>query len=255
MKLRVGMGQMAVIGGDWTGNLLRAEAMIAEAAKEGCGMVVLPECLDLGWTHPSARTQGTPIPGPRTARLAAAARKHEIYVVAGLTETEGEIVYNAGVMLDPDGILRLTHRKINELDIGRSLYGVGDRLSVAETPWGRVGLLICADNFPEAASLGKSLARMGARLVLSPCAWAVPSDYDAVTTPYGELWREAYGALARADGLTTVGVSNVGLLDGGPWAGRVCIGASLAIGAGGQTLAQARYGIDAVGLYVAELPL
>lgn len=255
MNVRIGMGQMVVIGGDWDGNLSRAEGMIAEAASANCDIVVLPECLDLGWTHPSAASCGAPLPGPSSERLAIAARLHGIYVVAGLTELTEQHVYNAAVLLDPDGALLLTHRKINELDIGQSLYATGDRLSVTETPWGRVGLLICADNFPETNILGKSLARMGARIVLSPCAWAVPADYDPVATPYGDLWRDAYQRLARDEGLVTVGVSNVGILESGPWAGRVCIGSSLAIGSEGQELAQAPYGVDAAGLYTVDVSL
>lgn len=255
MTLRIGMGQMTVVGGDSEGNLCRAEAMISAAASSQCDMVVLPECLDLGWTHPTAATEGAPVPGPRTERLGRAAQKHGLYVAAGLTECSGREVYNAAILLGPDGDLLLTHRKINELAIGRTLYGVGDRLSVAETPWGRVGLLICADNFSDASTLGRSLATMGAGLVLSPCAWAVPADHDPVTAPYGDLWKEAYGSLAREVKLTTVGVSNVGYLEDGPWKGRRCIGCSLAVGADGQTVVQAPYGVDAEGLYVVDLNL
>lgn len=52
------MGQMLVQPGELRSNLRRARRMIAEAAEGKCRMVVLPECLDLGWTHMAAHLQG-----------------------------------------------------------------------------------------------------------------------------------------------------------------------------------------------------
>ena len=53
-------------------------------------------------------------------------------------------------------------------------------------------------------------------------------------TPYGKLWRDSYTELARLYDVTVIGVSNVGPITGGPWAGRKCIGCSLAVGPGGE---------------------
>ena len=69
---RVGMGQIAVEGGKPCENLDRAAAAVAEAARLGCRLIVLPECLDLGWTHPSARELAQPIPGQHLERLVGA---------------------------------------------------------------------------------------------------------------------------------------------------------------------------------------
>src|SRR5688500_14502271 len=93
--IRVGMGQILVEGGRPDENLSRAERMIASAAEAECDVVVLPECMDLGWMDPSARELAEPIPGPRAERLARAARQNKVHVVAGLTEREGERIYNA----------------------------------------------------------------------------------------------------------------------------------------------------------------
>lgn len=244
---------MRVSGGAPEVNMAAAVAMIRDAAARGCDIVVLPECLDLGWTHPSARASAEPIPGARSAVLCRAARETGIYVVAGLTELEDGRIYNAAVLVGPDGRLLHKHRKINILSIASDLYSAGAHLAAVETDLGTVGLLICADNFPETLCLGHSLARMGARLILSPCAWAVPADYDPVAEPYGELWRNAYSALAREHDVVVVGVSNVGEIRGGPWTGYQCIGCSLAVGPGGETLLQGHYGVDAAGLWVLEL--
>jgi predicted amidohydrolase len=233
---------MLVRGGRPDENLARAAAVIAEAGHRGCDVVVLPECLDLGWTHPSARDLAEPLPGERSDFLARAAQEAGVYVAAGLTERDGDRVYNAAVLISPSGDVLLKHRKINELSIAHDLYSIGDRLGVVHTPIGTLALAICADNFPSSLALGHALARMGAQLILSPCAWAVEADYDNQARPYGALWREAYTQLARLYDLTVVGTSNVGPMEAGPWAGRQCIGCSLVVGPGGEILAQGPYG-------------
>jgi predicted amidohydrolase len=250
---RAGMAQVLVEGGHPDANLARAEGAIGRAAAEGCRLAVLPECLDLGWTDPSARDLARPIPGPHADRLARAARQHRVFVAAGLVERAGDRLYNAAVLLGPDGRILLHHRKINELDIALDLYAVGDRLGVAETELGTIGLAICADNFGSSLAVGHVLARMGAQLILSPSAWAVDADHDNGKQPYGGLWLDSYAELARLYDLTVLGVSNVGRLTGGPWRGRECIGCSLAVGPGGAVLARGPYGASAEALVVAEV--
>lgn len=241
----VAMIQMRVHGGQPDANMKNAIAAIAEAARLGCKLAVLPECLDLGWTHPSAMEIAGPIPGTRSDAIAQAGAAHGIYVVAGLVEKTNDRTYNAAILVDPSGRIRLHYRKINELDIGLTFYHVGDRLGVAETELGTLGINICADNFPGSLAIGHVLARMGAQIILSPCAWAVDADHDNEKTPYGGPWREAYGELARLYGITILGVSSVGTLDAGPWRGKKLIGCSLAMGPEGRVIAQGPYGEDA----------
>ena len=56
-------------------------------------------------------------------------------------------------------------------------------MAVAETDLGVIGISICADNFAESLCIGHTLGRMGARLLLSPCAWAVEADHDNARDP------------------------------------------------------------------------
>jgi predicted amidohydrolase len=239
------MGQMRVAGGAPAENMARAEEMIRRAAAEGCQVVVLPECLDLGWPWPEARALACPIPGERSERLAVCAKQTGLWVVAGLTERAGDRVFNAAVLISGGGELLAVHRKINELSIAHHLYDRGDRLLAVRSPFGTLGVTICADNFPDSLAFGDALGRMGVRYLLSPCAWAVDADYDNVKQPYGDLWYDAYGKLGRLHGMTVVGVSYVGPITGGPWKGRICIGNSIAVGPGGRTLAVGPHGVDA----------
>jgi predicted amidohydrolase len=253
--LRLAMLQMTVTGGDLSGNLARAEAMIAEAAAHGSDLALLPEAMDLGWTHPAAATMAGAIPGGEACqRLAHAARRHRIHVCAGLTEQAGEQVYNAAVLLGPDGALLGLHRKINELEIGHSLYAPGDRLQVVHTPLGAIGLMICADGLAKDQVLTRALGYLGADIVLSPCAWAVEPGYDHAREPYGHCWRQGYGPVARDFHLWIVGVSNVGPIAAGPWAGRNCIGCSMAVGPDGKPFLTGPYGTEAI-LYADLVPV
>jgi predicted amidohydrolase len=112
--------------------------------------------------------------------LGQAASDARLHVVAGLTERDGSKTYNAAVLIDASGRVLLKHRKINLLDIEQGVYCTGDRLGVVETACGVIGVNICADNFPDSLALGHCLARMGAQILLSPSAWAVPADHDPI---------------------------------------------------------------------------
>jgi N-carbamoylputrescine amidase len=253
--VRIGMAQILVEGGQSGANLGRAVAMIERAAAAGCDVVVLPECMDVGWMHPAARELAQPVPGPSSDRLAGAARAHAVYVVAGLTERAGDRVYNSAVLLGPDGRLLLRHRKINELDIAHGLYAIGDSLGVAHTPLGTIAISVCADNFPDTLCFAHAQARMGAQLLLSPAAWAVDAGHDDATERYGAIWETGYTSVARLFDMAVVGVSNVGRLAAGPWRGRKCIGCSLAVAPGGTVLARGPYGDAAEELVVVDVPV
>jgi predicted amidohydrolase len=237
---------MFVAPGEKQRNLQHAAELIREAALNGAKVVLLPEAMTLGWTHPSARQQAAVIPGGEDFEfLRAAAEKNSVYLCGGLIERSGARIYNAAVLLGPRGELLLHYRKINELDIAHDLYSRGDRLGVVDTDLGRFGLMICADAFIEGQVISRTLGAMGAKVILSPSAWAVPADHDNPIQPYGQLWLDNYGPVCRQFGIWIAGCSNVGPIDAGPWAGRNCIGCSLVIDPNGAVVAQGPYGSHA----------
>ena len=252
--MKVALVQMLVEPGEKQANLARAESWIAQAANAGGEIVVLPEAMPLGWTHPSARTLADEIPnGESSARLRQAARTHRVFVCGGIIECAGDKTFNSAVLIEPSGEVILHHRKIHELNIAHDLYSRGDRLGVAKTSFGSVGLMICADGFAPGQSISRTLGMMGARVIVSPCAWAVPHDHDNERDPYGQLWLDNYCPVAREFGLSIVGASNVGPITAGPWQGRKCIGNSLVIGRDGREVARGPYGERAEALLIQEL--
>jgi len=243
---KLAMIQMKVVGGNPRLNLKKAAEKIREAARNGAKIAVLPEALDFGWCHTSARSKAGPIPGGESfTTLSKAAEENRIFVCAGIIERDGERLYNSAVIIDPEGKLLTKHRKLNELDFAHNLYDQGDRLNVVHTELGTLGLMICADAFTPDLVLAKSLGYMGADIILSPSAWAVPPDHDNQLEPYGDTWRKAYRPVSEIFDIWFVGVSNVGSVDDGEWTGWKCIGCSLAYNHLGEEVVQGPYGEDA----------
>lgn len=251
-RIRLGLGQLLVEGGEPDRNLERACRMIEEAKGKGCDVVLLPECLDLAWTHPSAKTEARPVPGPYSDVLCREAARHGLFLCAGLTERDGDKVYNTAIFVDPAGAIRLKYRKINELEVGHEFYELGTWLGTVETPFGRVGVNICADNYIDSLPIGHALARMGAEIIFSPSSWTVDYSVTEVTNPYGEKWERPYSILAKSYGLVVAGTTSVGVIVGGPYEGKKMVGCSLVVGPDG-VIARGRYNEFAGELIVTDL--
>ncbi|WP_455383458.1 carbon-nitrogen hydrolase family protein [Salinispira pacifica] len=252
------MAQIRVDPGSPVDNLARAQAAIAEAATRACDICVLPECMDLGWASQEARRFARPIPGEYSEVLCSAAREHRIFVVAGLTEAAGEEVYNAAVLIAPDGRILSVTRKINVGAFG--VYHVGDTLRVVQTSIGAIGMTIGADTLPPSFRFVQELANRGAQIVVSPCAWPVEPDALIRNVPdpgadAAGLWHGFYAPLARRYGIAVVGVGSVGPIgNAGPWSGYSCVGGSVAIGPEGQLLARGPIGAEAEAVVVVSIP-
>jgi predicted amidohydrolase len=115
--------------------------------------------------------------------------------------------------------------------------------------------MICADAFARGQVISRALGWMGADIILSPCAWAVPSDHENQREPYGKLWLDNYQPVARDFRIWIAGVSNVGWLTEGPWKGRKCIGCSLLINPDGEAVLTGPYGPEAEVVLYREVTL
>lgn len=156
---KAGAGSVKVAGivlkwvrGDKEANYRRAESLIREAAGNGARIIITTECFldgyaiaDKGIPLEDYRKLGEPVPGgPYCKRLAALARELKIHLIAGLTEADGAARYNTAVLIGPDGRLAGKYRK-QKLGHERGRNTPGDASSVFETPYGKIGLMICAD--------------------------------------------------------------------------------------------------------------
>ena len=246
--------QMKVVGGDITYNIDNAVAHISKAAENDAEVVLLPEAMDYGWTHSSAMESAEPIDNSRIVKtMSDAAKRHGIYICFGFSERAGDKVFNAAALINPKGNIIAHHRKLNELKIAHNVYDQGDLLCVVETPLATFGLMICADGFANDFVISKTLAYMGADVILSPCSWAVAKDWDNEKTPYGDTWRKCYMPVAKEYGVWIAGASNVGEISNGPWAGRPCIGCSTVVNADGEEVIQGPFGVDAQSILYVDI--
>lgn len=158
-------------------------------------------------------------------------------------------------MISREGEVLGKHRKINILDIARHIYTPGQSCTVTETELGIIGMNICADNSPGTNDLGHALGFMGADVILSPCSWAVPPDFDNEKTPYGQIWKESYIEIAKKHHIPVVGVSNTGKVKDGEWKDWWCIGASLVVSKQGVIQKQFPYSKEGSNLYTIEIEI
>ena len=252
--LKIGMGQLLVEGGEPERNLKRAGKMLEEAAEKSCRLVLLPECLDFAWTHPSAKTEAQPIPGPYSDILCKLAKTYNLYLCAGLTERSEDKVYNTAIFISPEGNILLKYRKINVLTVAQDIYSIGQTLSVVKTPFGVIGVNICSDNYIDSLDIGHTLARMGAQIILSPSSWTV--DYSIVEGDilYGKKWLKPYQTLAVAHDLIVVSATAVGVIVGGVYEGKKMVGCSLAVNKDG-IVAEGKYNEFTGQLVIADITI
>ncbi|WP_052668844.1 carbon-nitrogen hydrolase family protein [Nitriliruptor alkaliphilus] len=141
----------------------KAVTLIAEAAGQGADVVAFPETFIPGypwWIWLDSPAWGMQfvhryheasirVDGPELQRIQAAARDHDITVVAGFSERDGGSLYMAQAIIGADGELVATRRKLKPTHVERTVFGEGDGsdLQVHELPIGRVGALNCWEHF------------------------------------------------------------------------------------------------------------
>ncbi len=141
--------------------------LIEQAVEANADLIVLPELLNCkGVTHDYA-SGAEPIPGNTTKFFGALAKQHDLYIVIGMAEKAGNIIYNTAVLLGPDSSIVGAYRKIAlpREEIARGI-SPGDEYPVFETRFGKLGMMICYDVFhPEVA---RELAANGAEVIAMP---------------------------------------------------------------------------------------
>jgi nitrilase len=192
---------------DREATLDKLERVAAEAAKEGAELVVFPETFVpvypssswakafAGWEAPGAKEtfarlaqESVAVGSPAERRIAAAARELGIWIVTGVNEVEAErpgTIYNALLYHSPAGELALHHRKLVPTNHERLVWGQGDGrgLSAVETGFGRLGGLICWENYMPLARV--ALYESGVEI------------YIASTADDGDAWQQTLVHIAR----------------------------------------------------------
>ncbi|MBM4000481.1 MAG: carbon-nitrogen hydrolase family protein [Planctomycetes bacterium] len=141
--------------------------LLAEAANQKADLVVLGETVPSAGVARKMHEIAEAIPGATTDYFGTLAKKNCLHIALSLYERDGHLVYNAAVLIGPDGRLIGKYRKVclppAEVEAGTA---PGGDYPVFETKFGRVGLMICYDGFfPEVA---RELSNRGAEVIAWP---------------------------------------------------------------------------------------
>src|SRR5438067_11272883 len=192
---------------DREATLDKLEMVAAEAAREGAELVVFPETFVpvypssvwakafAGWDAAAAKEtfarlaqESIAVGSPAERRIGAAAQEFGIWIVTGVNEVDPEgpgTIYNSLLYHAPDGSLALHHRKLVPTNHERLIWGQGDGrgLQAVETGFGRVGGLICWENYMPLARF--ALYESGVEI------------YVASTADDSEAWQATLVHIAR----------------------------------------------------------
>ncbi|MCP1726695.1 N-carbamoylputrescine amidase [Natronospira proteinivora] len=200
-------------------NLQQIEAQVRKAAQQGAQLVLLQELHNSPYFCQQQDTAvfdlAEPIPGPSSERLSRLARETGTVIVGSLFERRAAGLYhNTAVVLDRDGRLAGRYRKMHIPDdpgFNEKFYFTPGDLGFEpiDTAVGRLGVLVCWDQwYPEAARL---MALAGADLLLYPTAigWSAEDDQDEQARQL-DAWRTVQRGHAVANALPVLASNRVG---------------------------------------------
>jgi N-carbamoylputrescine amidase len=218
-KYTVGLIQMATTP-DPGDNLARAVELVEQAARDGAAVICLPELFRSPYfcqrEDAALFDLAESIPGPSTDVLGKIAKSRQVTVIASLFERRAAGLYhNSVVVLDVQGRIAGLYRKMHIPDdpgyYEKFYFTPGDLgFKTFDTPVGRIGTLICWDQwYPEAARL---TALQGADILFYPTAigWH-PREKDAFGESQQDAWRTIQRAHAIANGVYVAAVNRIGL--------------------------------------------
>ncbi len=203
-KVIAAVAQAATVLLDTPATVQRALSLMADAAGQGVQLLVFPEAflggypkgadfhIYLGARTPQGRTEfkryfdaAVTMDGPEIAQLAKAAAQHQMYVVVGIIERDGGTLYCTAVYLGPRGQVLGKHRKLMPTALERLVWGFGDgsTLAAVDTPYGKLGAVICWENYMPALRMAMYQQRVA--LYCAPTAddrdsWASTMQHIAL---------------------------------------------------------------------------
>lgn len=203
-KMTACVVQAASVGGDTAATVAKTVKLIAECGKKGGQLAVFPEAFIGGYPKGASfdirigmrTTEGRDefaayfksaieVPGTETSTIGEAAREAKIFVTIGVIERAGGTLYCTVLYFGPDGSLLGKHRKLMPTAAERLCWGFGDgsTLTAVDTPWGKMGAVICWENYMPL--LRMAMFDQGVTLYCAPTAddrdsWAASMQHIAL---------------------------------------------------------------------------
>jgi nitrilase len=185
----VAVVQAAPVVFDLQASLDKCAGLTAQAARQGAKVVVFPEAFlsaypqdtdfgaRFGYRTPEGREQfrryyesAVDVPGPACDRLSQVARENAVQLVMGVIERDGGTLYCSVLFFGEDGRYQGKHRKLMPTALERVTWGFGDgsTMPVLETAYGKVGAVICWENYMPQMRL--AMYAKGVELYCAPTA-------------------------------------------------------------------------------------
>ena len=196
-------------------NFSKALGMIEEATSRGSQIVCLPELFATKYFPQTEKSNVGPekIPGRTSKFLSNAARKNHVVLVGGsIYEADGKNRYNTCVVFDEDGKMLGKYRKVH-IPQDASFYeqdyfSSGKSYSAFKTPFGKVGALICFDQwYSEPARIERLL---GAEVLFYPTAIGTVQGIEQTEGNWQQAWEAVQRGHAVSNSMVVSAVNRVG---------------------------------------------
>jgi agmatine deiminase len=215
--VKIGLIQSAPTA-DFFKNLNKSEALVRKAAAKGAKIICLPELYRSVYFPQKDKLKAAKfaetIPGESTRAFSALARELGVVIAVPLFEKAGNLFYNSVAVLNADGKLLGTYRKIHiphdPMFYEKSYFKPGDNgYKVFKTKFANFSVLICYDQwFPEAA---RACKLAGADLVFYPTAIGFVRGYKAPEGDWREAWTTIHRSHAIANSIHVAAVNRAGV--------------------------------------------
>ena len=199
-------------------NMAKTQQKIAEAAEKGAQIICLQELYRTRYFPQEENVDASPlaetIPGPSTEAFAELAKKYGVVIIAPLFEkNKNGKFYNTAVIIGSNGEIVGTYRKAHipydPYFYEKNYFSPGEEeYKVYNTPFGKIGVLICYDQwFPEPARIN---ALAGAEIIFYPTAIGYIKGHNSQDGDWHDAWRTVQRAHAIANGVHVAAVNRVG---------------------------------------------
>ena len=209
--MKIAVAQISCVLGDVAANVAKMRDFCARAKASGTELIVFPEMSDTGYSMPVIKAHAQPWSEGAVPALRETARELSLNIICGLSEREGDCIYNAQVAIDARGEIAAKYRKTHLFAPGDEdeTFAAGTGFTTfAHGPW-RLGLSICYDlRFPE---VYRTLAcELGANVLVNSAAWPFPRvEHLRILATARAIENQSYLVLANRVG-TDAGVTCCG---------------------------------------------
>jgi predicted amidohydrolase len=200
--VNVAVIQMDCTLGNIEENLTVADKLLQETVKAGARFVILPELFSSGYVvDENSKDFAESLQGPTVSRLLSWAKEHDIWLAATFIESRAEDgqMYDTGILVGPKGIVGIARKKALWGEEGNIFQNDTSPCEVFETPFGKVGIVICYEvGIPE---ISRQLALKGADIIVIPSAFGMSRLY---------AWKLATRSRALENGCFVIASNRVG---------------------------------------------